>query len=69
MNAHTWREGEKIYDGTYVWHCDGCGADIVSMEVDGPTPEECNNQHLPVDCNEAIPAVINEEYMAWGDDE
>lgn len=64
VKKHVWSEGFPIYEGLRGVECRGCGARIMSMEYP-VTDEEVTQADLPLDCDDALPVVIHEDYKFW----
>ena len=52
-----------MYEGIDMVVCKGCGA-VVLVVVES-LDESCEMAKLPLDCDEAVPIVIHEEYDDW----
>lgn len=74
MKKHTWSRGVVIYEFISKFTCRDCGACITSDD-EPPSDEDILRQKLPLDCDEAIPIVIHEEYASsesidpWDEDD
>ena len=63
MKPHQWSRRMAVYEGIDMVVCKGCGA-VVLVVVES-LDESCEMAKLPLDCDEAVPIVIHEEYDDW----
>jgi hypothetical protein len=71
MKPHKWSHPITVYEILAMWKCRGCGAILLHTDVpDNACVTECR---LPIDCDEAVLAVIHESYVGgwtypWADE-
>lgn len=64
VTKHVWSEGFPVYEGIYGCECRGCGARVMTVAA-APTDDELSHARLPLDCDDAVPVVLHEEYLQW----
>lgn len=63
MKPHHWSKRMAVYELIDMIVCKGCGAQILITDRD--VENACAQAGLPLDCDEAVPMVIHEEYGDW----
>lgn len=66
MKQHEWSHPVCIYEMVDGVVCRRCKATIL-IRPDETIDDACLRSELPLDCNEAVPVVIHEEYDEWDD--
>lgn len=65
MREHDWSTRVCVYETLDMIVCKGCGACILTADPDGNFDSDCEQAELPLDCEQAVPVVIHEEYKDW----
>jgi hypothetical protein len=67
MKEHDWSLRVCVYETIDGVTCRNCGAQIYAMSDDGDLDKDCEQANLPLDCEQAVPVVIHEDYKEWDD--
>ena len=67
MKVHDWSTRVTVYESIDMIACRGCGAVILAADPEGNLDNDCTAASLPLNCDEALPAVVHEDYSEWND--
>ncbi len=68
MKEHDWSQRVTVYEALEGVKCRGCGAAIYALDEDRDLDKDCVKAGLPLDCDQAVPIVIHEEYKDWDEE-
>jgi len=68
MKEHDWSQRVTVYEGLDGVKCRACGAALLALDEDGDLDDDCVKAGLPLDCDQAVPIVIHEDYKDWDEE-